>query len=113
VSLEKGLRNFDVFYFYAYKDWSNQPKEMSQVNLFVAEMEISDAATSITKGNTKILSANVTQGMNFTDCYNITHLCFIMYSSKMASFNDSQVTNNLRCYSISVVKDCEPGLYKF
>ena len=109
VSLVGGVRNFDVEYFYSKEDLSNQNISKTEFHVLNAAMSISDASTNINKGLNRILSANVTQGMNYTECYNITHVCFLISSNPKGSFIDRRLENNLRCFPLDEWKDCEPG----
>ena len=111
VSLQKGTTNFKAFYFYSNEDWNKKKYNFSHFNLFNANMNMSDAATNIDKGSTKVLTVLVTDAMNYTDCYNITHLCFAMLNGGSASFKDLNTLNNVKCFLLSSKKDCEPGKY--
>ena len=109
VSLQKGATNFKAFYFYSNENWNINKYNLSHFNLFNAYMDMSDAATSINKGSSKVLTAYVSDGMNYTDCYNITHLCFALFNGARASFVDLNVQNSVKCFLLSSTKDCEPG----
>ena len=74
-------------------------------------MDLSDATTNIDIGSSKVLTAYVTDGMNYTDCYNITHLCFAIFNGPRASFMDLNILNNIKCFLLSSNKDCEPGKF--
>ena len=109
VQFTKGSENFETFYFYADKEWTNTNRNLSFFQQLPAKLPSADAMMSLSKSSSKAISAIVTTTMNYTECYKVTHICFIVKSSHKATFYDSSTANNIRCFELGVKKDCEPG----
>lgn len=53
--------------------------------------------------------ANATAGPEDYHCEQLQYICFLIKNDSMATFADTDITNNIRCLDLDTVKECYPG----
>ena len=102
--LSNGYNNFIITYFYT--NISLPVKEDWPQYGIGPTPQMSDG---LDNGEKMIMTASVTYSMKDDECENMKCLCFYLKDDVFASFTDSDVSNNVKCFELGNKKDCKPG----
>lgn len=105
-----GFHNYKLSYLFSKTAITDYKGFVSNGVANVTEIKSSDAAKPLNKNSQITLKANISSGPDDMECENLQFICFLLESTKKASYNDTKMDNNVKCLQLDSIKECFPEI---